>query len=125
MALEKEALTNTIESDLARRNRNWDKIDTHIEQINNKLQYFQPPTRSIPYDSGDNAWKDTNGVHFYYIGGDGTARGYPTNFAILVHMKVPTGGTIFQQCWGNSGNLWYRKVLSDQSAADAQWVKIG
>ena len=28
MAMEKEALTNTIESDLAKRNRNWDKIST-------------------------------------------------------------------------------------------------
>jgi hypothetical protein len=30
MAMEKEALTHTIESDLARRNRNWDKIDAHL-----------------------------------------------------------------------------------------------
>lgn len=28
MAMEKEALTNTIESDLAKRNRNWDKVET-------------------------------------------------------------------------------------------------
>ena len=30
MSMEKEALTNTIESDLARRNRNWDKVDGHL-----------------------------------------------------------------------------------------------
>ena len=32
MAMEKEALTNTIESDLARRNRNWDKVDAHLAE---------------------------------------------------------------------------------------------
>ena len=30
MSMEKEALTNTIESDLAKRNRNWDKVDGHL-----------------------------------------------------------------------------------------------
>ena len=95
-----------------------------FNQINNTLQYFQRPT-GVPYNSGDEAWRTRFGIHFYYIGGDGTARGYLTNYAVLVHMKIPTGGTVFQQCWGNSGDLWYRKVLSDQSAADSQWVKIG
>lgn len=33
MAMEKEALTNTIESDLAKRNRNWDKVDTHFADM--------------------------------------------------------------------------------------------
>lgn len=36
MAMEKEALTNTIESDLARRNRNWDKIDDHLAESASK-----------------------------------------------------------------------------------------
>jgi len=36
MAMEKEALTNTIESDLARRNRNWDKIDDHLAESTSK-----------------------------------------------------------------------------------------
>lgn len=30
MAMEKEALTNTIESDLAKRNRNWTQLDTYL-----------------------------------------------------------------------------------------------
>ena len=32
MAMEKEALTHKIEDDLAARNRNWDKIDTHLAE---------------------------------------------------------------------------------------------
>lgn len=36
MSMEKEALTNTIESDLARRNRNWDKVDAHLAENANK-----------------------------------------------------------------------------------------
>lgn len=36
MAMEKEALTNTIESDLARRNRNWDKVDGHLAESASK-----------------------------------------------------------------------------------------
>ena len=32
MSMEKEALTNTIESDLAKRNRNWDKVDAHLAE---------------------------------------------------------------------------------------------
>lgn len=32
MAMEKEALTNTIESDLAKRNRNWGKVDGHLAE---------------------------------------------------------------------------------------------
>jgi hypothetical protein len=35
MAMEKEALTHKIEDDLAARNRNWDKIDTHMADIAN------------------------------------------------------------------------------------------
>lgn len=31
MSMEKEALTHKIEDDLAARNRNWDKITTHLE----------------------------------------------------------------------------------------------
>ena len=41
MALEKEALTHTIESDLARRNRNWDKIDTHMAEDVTKADLVQ------------------------------------------------------------------------------------
>jgi len=36
MALEKEALTHRIEDDLAARNRNWDKIDTHMAESASK-----------------------------------------------------------------------------------------
>ncbi|NMB43871.1 MAG: hypothetical protein GX995_07050, partial [Clostridiales bacterium] len=36
MAMEKEALVNKIEDDLARRNRNWDKIDDHLAESASK-----------------------------------------------------------------------------------------
>jgi hypothetical protein len=42
MAMEKEALTNTIESDLARRNRNWDKIEFFMQGQNK----YRPQTNS-------------------------------------------------------------------------------
>lgn len=107
------------------------EFETHLaesvqqfNQINSKLQYFQPPT-AVPYDSGDNAWKNTSGIHFYYIGTDGIVRGYPAESAMLVHMRVPGGSLVFQQCWGSSGNLWYRRVSGSISMADAEWVKIG
>ena len=100
------------------------ELDEQFEQINNKLQYFQPP-KSVPYDSGDNAWKTTTGIHFYYIGSDGIASGYPSNTAMLVHMRIVGGSLVFQQCWGSSGKLWYRRVPGSTSMADAEWVKIG
>ena len=39
MSMEKEALTNTIESDLAKRNRTWDKVETHFAESTKKHIY--------------------------------------------------------------------------------------
>lgn len=36
MAIEKEALTHKIEDDLAARNRNWDKVETHLAESASK-----------------------------------------------------------------------------------------
>lgn len=38
MAMEKEALTHKIEDDLALRNRNWDKIDSHLADYASLLE---------------------------------------------------------------------------------------
>lgn len=37
MAMEKEALTHKIEDDLAARNRNWDKVTTHLADYATKV----------------------------------------------------------------------------------------
>ena len=37
MSLEKESLTHKIEDDLALRNRNWDKLTSHLAESANKL----------------------------------------------------------------------------------------
>ena len=36
MSLEREALTHKIEDDLALRNRNWDKLDSHLAESSSK-----------------------------------------------------------------------------------------
>ena len=131
MAIYKPSLLDKFKDFVNGLRSNWDIFESHqvesvqqFNQINSKLQYFQPPT-AVPYDSGDDAWKTTTGIHFYYISTDGTERGYPTNTAMLVHTRFPGGSLVFQQCWGSSGNLWYRRVPSGTSMADAEWVKIG
>ena len=47
MSMEKEALTNTIESDLAKRNRNWDKVDTHLAEKVSKVVRVVEPNESL------------------------------------------------------------------------------
>ena len=75
MAMEKEALTNTIESDLAKRNRNWDKVDTHLaEDVSDNVHGL---ANAVIVDSGNNQ-------HGRYIKfGDGTIIMYMKPYVLM------------------------------------------
>ena len=49
----KKALTNTIESDLARRNRNWDKVDAHLAETVSQSPHGIGSIASKEYESGN------------------------------------------------------------------------
>lgn len=73
--MEKEALTNTIESDLAKRNRNWDKVDDFIQHKKHKGVLLGTTTNTtIPNNTfyflpWDKVIYDTSG---FYSGGQPT-----------------------------------------------------
>lgn len=62
MAMEKEALTNTIESDLAKRNRNWDKIDDHLAESSSKHIHSSGSNANGNWIRFDNGWQICTGV---------------------------------------------------------------
>lgn len=123
MSMEKESLTHTIEEDLARRNRNWTKVEALEESLGehfNRLQHYNA-IQPVPYESGDNRWRDLIGVGFYYAGTVNV--GYPTA-GILIHFKLEITTITWQMFLGNSGTIWTRRVSSVANFADAEWVQV-
>jgi len=74
MALEREALSHKIEDDLALRNRNWDKLDSHLADsatahgINTKADKQQQAWQTMTLVNG---WINYTGTARYYKDGFG------------------------------------------------------
>ena len=106
----------------------FEKVDTGLATHQaesatqfDRLQHYNA-IRVVPYESGDNRWRDISGVGFYYAG---TASvGYPQPTGILIHLKLPTTTVTWQMFIGNSGQVWTRRVTAGANFADVGWVQV-
>jgi len=83
MSLEKESLTHKIEDDLALRNRNWDKLTSHLAESANKH------IKESGSNANGNYIKYDDGTMFvYYVSASNESRTdftvtYPATFVVL------------------------------------------
>jgi hypothetical protein len=62
MAMEKEALTHKIEDDLAARNRNWDKVETHLADYATEMpKKANKQQEGWTYPTLVNGWQNVSG----------------------------------------------------------------
>lgn len=112
IAWEENGETKTLES----------YLQTQFSNINDVLQHYNTP-QAVPYESGDNRWRDLSGIGFYYAGTSNV--GYPEATGILIHFRIPSSTTVTWQMFiGNAGKIWTRRVTSAGNFADATWVQV-
>ena len=125
MSMEKEALTNTIESDLAKRNRNWDKVAAHLAEntaqgnphgvgdlstlVNTKTLTHKENQVLVDFNT-----VITTGIYF---NGGGGINSPTSNYGILLVF----GNAFIVQFWISSGNGFYTRISADNGANWTAW----